>query len=149
VSVVATDDDEVLWQELQQATREPDAVPPEFAAAARAAFTWRTVDAELLRLTEDAAMLEATRAAGTTERRVLEFAGAQLSVTVELSSGLAEGQVLPPGSGRVAKATLDGASVEVEVDDSGYFRFAVGDQETFRLQLATEGAAYVTQWVTP
>jgi hypothetical protein len=150
MSVSWADDDERLGAELQAAGREVDAVPPEFAAAARAAFTWRTVDAELLELAEDAALagLPAVRGAETAERRVLEFRGTHLSITIELSPEHAEGQVLPAGSYPLTKADLDGTTVEVEVDDSGFFGFSVSVQESFRLQLEVDGSAYVTPWVT-
>ena len=62
-----TDDDEELWRELRTAVHESDAVDPRHVAAARAAFSWRTVDAELLRLSDavesDAALVRGSDSA--------------------------------------------------------------------------------------
>jgi hypothetical protein len=145
------DDDDRLWQELQEATRQGGAVPPDHLTAARAAFTWRTVDAELLALTEEAAAVgAAVRGAETTERRVLEFRGAEVTIALELAGDHAEGQLLPAGAAgyRLSKATVEGETEEVEVDASGYFSFPVRDRDTFRLRLEVDGAAHVTEWVT-
>ena len=51
-------DDDHLLAALGEAVRAARAVPPEFTAAGQAAFTWRTIDAELAALTFDSAAAE-------------------------------------------------------------------------------------------
>lgn len=151
MSVSWASDDDRLWSELQEAVRQADAVPPELRAAARGAFTWRTIDAELLELAEDAALTGVTAVRGQDGdgRRTLEFRGTDLSISIELAAGGAAGQLLPAGPNRLTRSTPDGATTEVEVDESGFFRFPVAARETFRLQVEADGSSRVTPWVTP
>ncbi len=52
-------DDETLFTALRQAIRSRQAVPPEFVAAAKNAFTWHDIDAELAQLTYDSSQASA------------------------------------------------------------------------------------------
>ena len=144
-----TDDDEELWRELRTAVHESDAVDPRHVAAARAAFSWRTVDAELLMLS-DAAESDAALVRGSdpAEGRFSLFLGATTSIELELADGHAIGQVLPVRACRLVKGSVDGEVAEIDVDDTGFFRFRVSDREKFRLHLEADGKAHVTQWVT-
>jgi hypothetical protein len=144
------DEDELLFEELREAVHETDLFDTHYMAAARAAFTWRTVDAELLVLAEDVTLLElgALRGPEASDSRVLEFRGTRLSIAVEITDGRVEGQILPAQRCRLTKASLDGDILEFEVDESGFFQFRVRESETFRLQLAPSGVSQVTEWVT-
>ena len=64
------------------------------------------------------------------------------------ADGHAVGQVLPVRACRLVKGSVDGEVAEIDVDDTGFFRFPVSDREKFRLHLEADGQAHVTQWVT-
>ena len=82
-SIDAMTDDELL-AELRAAVAEADLVTDRQREAARAAFTWRTVDAELAELLHDSA-LEAPRCAAAGDAaRTLSFASGELTLEVEI-----------------------------------------------------------------
>ena len=98
-----TRDDAGLEWALTEAVLAARAVPPQFRVAARAAYDWRTLDAELATLTRDCATVPWTRRTGredVAELRDLTFVAADLTVEVELGAERLLGQVVPPGPGR-------------------------------------------------
>ena len=63
----ASFEDQSLLAEVRAAAAEHDPVPADVVAAAKASFTWRSIDAELAELIEDSALVgagDAGRAAG-------------------------------------------------------------------------------------
>ncbi len=146
--------DEELLAELQDAGR-LDAVPSEAVAAARAAFMWRTIDAELAELTYDS-LLDDQPLAGvrsTTPARFLSFASEPANLTVEIEV-LSEaetrrlvGQFVPGQRGEVEVRHASG-SLTIEVDELG--RFTVDDLTPGPVSLrcqAASGATVATDWV--
>src|SRR3954470_17810269 len=104
-------DAEVL-AELRSVIDQVDAVPADVVAAAKASFTWRTVDAELAQLAEltfdslvdeDAGVL----VRGGEQPRLLTFGAAGVEIEVEATATASGrsfrllGQVVPPAAGQL------------------------------------------------
>lgn len=144
-------DDERLFNELGDALRSAAAVPPRFVEAGRAAFTWRTVDAELAELSYDSAT-EGAALAGTradpAALRALTFAAAGLTIEVEVTADALQGQVVPPQAGEIELRPRDGsAGATTGVDEVGWFAFSPVPAGLFRLHLRTaDGRTVVTAW---
>ncbi len=157
-----SDLDDTLEQELRfAATGRGDGVPPLTLAAARSAFTWRTVDDELARLGYDSA-LDSGALAGVRgdEARLLTFEAPDLAIDVEVSESVAGRSVLGQASGQIERLQLQrperdrsaDLDVDLDVDATGSFRaegLAPGPVR-FRCLLATGGNPRIvsTEWVT-
>jgi hypothetical protein len=149
-------DDDALLAELAEAEWAARQVPNRILTAGRAAFAWRTVDAELAQLTSDSATGpelagagSGTRAGSGTHRR-LSFETDALTVEVEVAPEGLHGQVVPPQPGTVELQQQDGAASTAAVDDVGWFTFAIAPVHLFRLRLRTrDGGQVVTEWTTP
>lgn len=149
----AWDDDERLAADLAEAMRTERAVPPRFVAAAKAAFAWRTIDAELAAVTFDSARGSADALAGTrAERasvRTLTFASSGLTIDVELTADALLGQVVPARPGEVLLNVRDGSTRTAPIDDLGWFVIKPRPSGTFRLSLRpATGESVVTEWIT-
>ena len=110
-------DDDRLMAALGEAVRAAQAVPPEFTAAGQAAFTWRTIDAELAALTFDSAAEEAAVPAVRAEEaspRFLTFAGSELTIELEIGSDSILGQIVPAQSGHVDACPASGPAATAE-----------------------------------
>jgi hypothetical protein len=146
-----TRDDAGLERALAEAVLAAREVPPQFRVAARAAYDWRTLDAELATLARDCATVPWTRRTGrgrVAELRDLTFVAADLTVEVELAAERLLGRVVPPGPGRVQLQTMDGDRASAEIDALGCFAFRSAPRGCFRLHLRTDaGARVVTAWV--
>lgn len=143
-----TDDDD-LMAALAEAVAETDSVTDRRRAAAQAAFTWRTVDEELMELLHDSA-LEAgapVRSAGETTERVLSFGTGELSLELELSGETVIGQVLPGQLGTVALQRVDAEPRTVATDESGFFRIQGVTPGLTRFVVTTSNETLTTTWV--
>ncbi len=143
-------DDELL-HELSAALREQPA-DEDIVRAGRAAFSWRTVDAELLALDLDSA---ADLAASALVRggelgapRMLAFGGDQLSVEIEIDETGIAGQLIPARPGRVTLVTPDGPQFTAQADDVGGFTLPPPPAGPVRLDCLQGEVRFVTQWVT-
>ena len=87
-------DDEGLMEELARAMGQVAAVPDHRREAARAAFTWRTIDEELLALTHDSLELADAAVRGALDVRTLGFESDGLSLEIEVDGDRVFGQVL-------------------------------------------------------
>jgi len=139
-----------LLAELRNLAALIDPVPPESIAAARSAFAWRTMDAELAELTADSAAgerLAGVRGAGTPT--MLTFDAPGLTVEVELQDVGGHrrlmGQLVPPGPGMVEVRHRAGAST-VPVDEVG--RFSADDVAAGPVSLRCSSGAQIveTDW---
>jgi hypothetical protein len=114
--------DDDLMAELRTALR-PDPVPAAVLEAARASFTWRSVDEELAELLSDSADLVLTGVRGTGDRR-LAFEAPQLVIEFVLVPGprgsRLEGQLAPPGPARI-EVRHGTETTEIEADEQGRF----------------------------
>jgi len=154
-------DDDQLMAALGEAVRLGDP-PPEFVAAGRAAYAWRTIDAELAALTYDSAAELCTTAtrAQAAPVRALTFAAADVTIEVELTGDALLGQVCPARDGTVdverspdaGAGPADGgrAGAPVAVDEVGYFVVRPLPAGPFRLRYRRPGGVeVVTGWITP
>lgn len=146
-------DDDLLLAELAAAVRAGTEVPDRFVAAGKAAFTWRTVDAELARLVADSSLEPAAggfRTAGT-GGRWLTFSADGLTIELEVRSDALRGQLVPPHPGTVqVEAQGGGPGERLPVDEVGYFAVRPVPAGLIRLRVRTEaGGSVVTGWFTP
>ena len=143
-----TDDPDPLLLELGAAVRDGQAVPASFLAAGRAAFAWRTVDAELATLAAEGETA-VVRSAEPAQLRSFTLAARELSIEVEVTGDALVGQVVPPAPGRVVLQTARQEPVEAEVDELGWFTLQPLPSGMFRLHLTpSNGSAVVTEWLT-
>ncbi len=150
VNAPGWESDEVLLRDLTEALAEAHEVPPEFAEAARAAYTWRTVDTELMLLTSydsilDAGLAGRARAALTARQLVFDAEG--ISVQVEVTEVGVAGQVLPALPGRVTLLTANGPGEDAELDELGCFLLGPPPPGPVRFRIETDGTTVVTDWV--
>ncbi len=144
-------DDDHLLAALGEAVRAARAVPPEFTAAGQAAFTWRTIDAELAALTFDSAAAEPAVAVRAEEAspRFLTFAGSELTIELEIGSDSIVGQITPAGSGHVDACPAAGPAMMAEIDEIGCFIIRPLPPSPFRLHCHLgSGSSVLTTWIT-
>ena len=147
-------DDEELMVELAAAVEEETAVSDRRRAAAKAAFTWRTVDAELAELLHDSALdVGAAVRSGTDGPRMLSFRRAAVTLEVEVDGEQVLGEVVDEHEGETAPATVtlqrpDAEDRTVEADASGFFRFDGIESGPVRFVVARAGWSLTTPWAT-
>jgi hypothetical protein len=142
--------DEWLLTELREALRTAEEVPAGLIAAGKAAFAWRTVDAELAALAEEFSTDEAlvgTRAEHAAVR-ALSFQASDLTIEVEVTATALLGQLVPPRPGRIDVQCQDGTQQSATVDDSGWFSISPVPTTMFRLRLRTATDNVITEWIT-
>jgi hypothetical protein len=144
-------DDDLLLTELGAALREDD-VPQWVVAAAKDAYAWRTIDAELAELSADSAdNLEAVGARGaeSTAVRALSFEAPSLTIEVDIGPEGLLGQFVPPQPGMVQIRTRTRLLATIPVDDLGRFSILSGPLAPFRLYCETSaGVRVLTDWVS-
>ena len=97
--------------ELAAAVEEEAAVSDRRRAAARAAFTWRTVDAELAELLHDSALdAGAAVRSGSDGPRMLSFRRAAVTLEVEIDGDAVLGEVIDEYEGDAAPRHRDAAA---------------------------------------
>jgi hypothetical protein len=144
--------DEELLAALREALDARKAVPPGFAEAAKGAFAWRTIDAELAQLTYDS--LAGPEAAPVTRSepasiRALTFTSPRLTIELEVAGDSLLGQVVPPQAATVRLQAQDGAEVVIAADQIGCFVIQPTPRSPFRLRCQTEASVDVlTGWIT-
>jgi hypothetical protein len=143
--------DDRLMAALGEAVRAARDVPPEFTEAGKAAYTWRTVDAELAALTFDSAVEAAAPALRAEEAspRFLTFAGAELTIELEIGPDSIVGQIVPSQAGHVDTCPASGAAATAELDEIGCFIIRPLPASPFRLHCHTAtGVSVLTTWIT-
>jgi hypothetical protein len=146
-------DDEALLADLAEALRETRPFADGVAARGKGAFTWRTIDEELLTaqlsFDSDHAPASTSRrsqpAAG--DSRVLVFTTELRSVEVEVLPDRVLGQFIPPASGEVEVEDERGTVVTVEVDELGFFVIEPVPAGLVRLRCTTPTTRMVTAWI--
>jgi hypothetical protein len=152
--------DEELMAAIQSGLALADTVPPEVVAAAKASFTWRTIDAELAALTFDSSGQSAELAGvrgGEHGPRALTFEYEDVVVEVEVDDA---------GDGRTVVGQIDPPTVEwievhqasaseplrLEADGRGRFRARGVGAGPFRLLCRFRSGArfpmLLTDWVS-
>jgi hypothetical protein len=144
-------DDEVLITALREAVHARQAVPADFVAAAKNAFTWRTIDAELAQLTydssRDAEPVRSTRSEAASIRS-LTFTSAHMTIELEVSQDSLIGQIVPPQAGTIKIQHRDSPETEVTADEIGCFSIHPIPSGPFRLHCRTvAGLDAFTGWI--
>jgi hypothetical protein len=144
-------DDDALLRELGVALREGEPPVAELLAAGYAAFSWRTVDAELT-VAElvfdsacDAAPTGLTRS--NDSARTLTFQAGEVVVEIEVTDAGVVGQLSPARRGRVVVRSARGPYAEAAADEVGFFSLGAPPPGPVRLQAWTEEYAVATAWV--
>lgn len=141
--------DDELMELLAEAVAEGDAVTDRRRADAQAAFTWRTVDEELMELLHDSTLEvgAGVRSAGETTERVLSFGTGELTLELELDGDVVIGQVLPGQLGTVALQRVDAEPRTVATDAAGFFRFQGVTPGLTRFVVTVSNDTLTTTWV--
>ncbi|MBX6371393.1 MAG: hypothetical protein IRZ02_03945 [Acidothermus sp.] len=145
--------DEKLIGLLRAALEQVDPLPQTVRSAARAVLTWRTLDAELAELVEDASATEASTVAAVRSSdgpRLLTFRAENLEVEVEVGGDRRRsitGQLIPPGPASIV-IRWDGGSVTTLADELGCFSADDLPPGLIRLEIRRAGSerAVVTSW---
>jgi hypothetical protein len=153
------DTDDTLLDHLRQAARgHGDHVPAPSRAAARAAFTWRTVDDELARLGYDSTLDATGGGVRGDGPRLLSFEAPGVAIDLEVTArGLARA-LLGQATGAIATLELqrpDGSAAStttIDVDAHGAFAADAVDPGVVRLRCLlseTAGGPRVvsTEWI--
>jgi hypothetical protein len=145
------DDDELL-ELLRTALAEEKDVPARFVEAGKAAFSWRSIDAELAALSYDSMTDTATSVATTrtdhASLRELTFAFRNATVHIQVTPSGLQGQVVPPQQGEMEVHVEGQVARRTDIDGQGWFSYAPLPRTPFRLlwRVATSGTA-MTDWV--
>lgn len=156
----STPDDQAdleLLNELRAAASAFDPVPSPVAEAAKAAWTWRTIDAELAELTYDSwtdqAELAGVRGAvAAPTSRLLSFeareVALELEIVIEGDQRRMVGQIVPAQPGVVEVHHRRGLEL-VEADTVGRFAVASIAPGLFRLTVRPSGDLHevATAWI--
>ncbi len=141
-------DDQILAM-LRRALEAADPVPETARRAARAAFTWRSIDAELAELVYDSAEEDVAGVRGTETARQVAFRapGVEVEVMVTHSGGRRiVGQLVPPQSARIELQTPDGNQI-TGTDTLGRFSFDDVPSGPARLVVRGDDVVVVTEIV--
>jgi hypothetical protein len=145
--------DEALIEQLRDAFR-ADAVPTDVTEAAKAALTWRRIDAELAELLSDSALdAEPALARGAALVRSVSFSAGSTIVDLEIhQDGTGRtllGQLSPSTAStiEIQRAEGDGPA-PARSDSLGRFRIALDGGGTIRLRLTdAAGEVIETAWI--
>jgi hypothetical protein len=141
-----------IFATLRRVIDRADPVPSAVVDAAHAAYTWRTIDAELAELTADSAMAGAGIRSSSSPR-LLTFEGAGIEVEVEVAqTGTTRrlaGQVVPVGAAQVT-VRWAGGTQDAAADDLGRFAVDGIPSGAISLTVLRAGAEHpiVTSWVS-
>ena len=146
-------DDEELLEVLSEAMSTAREMPADFVAVGKAAYAWRTIDAELAALTYDSAWETGELALTRTESaelRTLTFASEGLTIELELTPHEVLGQISPPQAGTVRLASDSDAPGTLPIDDLGFFIVRPVPRHPFRVVCETvTGITVLTGWISP
>ena len=145
-------DDEAVLAALRRALRARDAVPPEFVEAAKSAFAWHNIDAELAQLTydstRDSAHMPSMRAENASIR-ALTFTSAHLTIELEVGRDSLLGQIIPAQAAMIKIQPSAGAEPALPADEIGCFSIQPIPSGPFRLHCRTAaGLEALTGWIT-
>lgn len=144
--------DEQLLSRLAEALDAAEPIPPEVIEAAKATFTWRTIDAELAALVFDSATEElvGVRSAEATRQMTFRTPGVEIElVVVSETSRRLVGQLVPPQAAEIELHHEDETRT-VQSDNLGRFTFHDVPAGSIRLtcKLSAEGEAIIqTEWI--
>lgn len=143
-------EDEELLARLREGLAESDSVPDDVTAFAKAAFSWRTIDAELAELEFDS--VDEDLPAGvrsSTTARMISFQAGQWMLDVEYdeTTGRLLGHVSPQDEYTV-ELHSSGAIFTAQSDELGRFEATGVSPGPLSMVLRfTDGAVIKTQWI--
>jgi hypothetical protein len=142
--------EEKIMSLLQLGLQQSDPVPPDVTDFAKAALSWRTIDAELAQLSYDSSD-ETTSATvrSTASARIVGFEAGEWMIDLEhdLATRELRGQVQPTGRLEIELHVV-GAVLVTETDDLGRFSFDGVEAGPVALVLRVEGDETVkTEWI--
>jgi hypothetical protein len=143
---------DALLVELRSVAERADPAPDSVLAAAKEAFVWRTVDAELAELVADSTLLTG-RVRAADAPRLLTFRAGELDVEVEVAEvghrRHLTGQLVPTSSGSVT-VRWRGGSLDVPADEMGRFAAEGVPAGSISLVIRRAGVARatVTTWMS-
>ncbi len=145
-------DDEQLMAALGRAIGNRRQVPPEFVRAAKDAFAWHDIDADLAQLTYDSVAgsgaVALTRAEDASIR-ALTFSSPRLTIELEVTGDSVLGQVIPTQVTTVEVQAQAGEATVVTSDEIGCFTIQPVPAGPFRLRCTAPGGIDVrTGWIT-
>jgi hypothetical protein len=142
------DDDQALLADLGQALAEDAGTPDRVREIGRAAFAWRSVDADLVTLFADELDPEPVRAGDGPQAHAFSgtVGGAEVGVEVERDDGILRGQLVPPGSGRIDVLGGAGGPTSADISDDGYFVVRDLPATAIRLRVSTAAGDFLTPW---
>lgn len=143
--------DDQLLAALKGALSARHAVPDEFVEAAKNAFAWHNIDAELAQLTYDSTSgLEsaalATRS-DTAAIRELTFTSPRLTIELEVTEDSLLGQVIPAQTATIEIQSRAGGAAVLSSDEVGFFSVEPIPAGPFRLRCRAAGIDVITAWV--
>ncbi|GAA3625061.1 hypothetical protein GCM10022236_29220 [Microlunatus ginsengisoli] len=121
VAMLRWDDDDALMADLGRALDDAAAVPDHRRKAAQAAFAWRSVDEELMRLSFDSLEVGTAAVRGSDDPRLLSFDIEGLALELEVSADAIWGQAVPAQPYEVTIENASGERRTVLADESGIF----------------------------
>lgn len=145
-------DDDSLMAALQESVRAARAVPAEFVEAAKAAYAWHNIDAELATLTYDSAASDSpalVRSRGeSASLRDMTFTSADVTIEVEVTPDALIGQIVPPRPGELEVRDATSTVATATIDDLGFFIIRPVPAGEFRLHFRpVEGGSVLTGWI--
>jgi hypothetical protein len=149
VSAGLTDDE--LLEALRRAVTARDAVPADFIAAAKQAFAWHNIDAELAQLTYDSRQADQALATRTEAAsiRALTFTSDRLTIELEVAQDSLVGQVVPAQPAVITVLPRTGSEIVITADEIGCFSVEPIPAGQFRLRCRTSaGVETMTGWIT-
>jgi hypothetical protein len=135
---------------LREVIEETDPVPPSLVHAAKASFTWRTVDAELAELTTDSY----TAGAALRSRqppRMLTFTAGPATLLIEVTAERSTRRLLGQLVGRLPTSVeIRHAHGVITAEPDEYGRFSATDIPPGMMSVAClvdDGEDFVTHWI--
>ena len=145
-------DDEQLFAALEDALREARDVPRHFIETGKAAFAWRTVDAELAAITYDSAAdnrqpIGATTRAERAALRELTFSTPRLRIHLQVTDEALHGQIVPPQQCDIEVRRANASPHLIRTDEDGWFTVRPIPIGSFRLLCRSAGCTALTDWL--
>ncbi|MDH3499420.1 MAG: hypothetical protein OEM97_04810 [Acidimicrobiia bacterium] len=141
--------DEQLMAELGATLDELDPVPTAATEFAKAAFTWRTIDAELAELVFDSAddQLTGVRSTGGARQMTFRAPGLEIEVVV-MAEGARRlvGQLVPPQAAEI-ELLYQGEVRSASSDSLGRFTFLDVPVGPVSIRCMVEGTTVQTDWM--
>jgi hypothetical protein len=147
----SSNEDDVLFARIREATAGTGALRDTVRRVARAAFATRLPDADrlLARLSYDSLLHGAgsVRDGGSGDRRVVTFDAPTLSVEIEISGDRLLGQIVPPTPAEIELMSPDGPLDGACADALGCFTLAAPSPGAVRFGCRTREGLVLTDWV--